>query len=94
VFPLLALRGALLVVLDALLLFTARRRGCWGAIDRHVGRVVIKEDEGNEIEIAHIRGQRIIERTRQADMGLPACVLVRASNAAFARSLKSGVFCP
>src|SRR6516165_11920290 len=40
-----------------------------GAIDAHVGRVMVEEQEGDEVEIANIRGQRIVERPRQADNG-------------------------
>src|SRR5262249_21940306 len=54
------------------------QRGAWlergkklpvhrGAIDRHVGGIVIKEEERDEIEIADVGRQRIIERSRQRD---------------------------
>jgi hypothetical protein len=35
-------------------------------IDGHVSGVVIEEEKGDEVEIAHVRGQRIVEGTRQA----------------------------
>ena len=38
-----------------------------GAIDRHVGRVVVVEEEGDEVQIARIGRQRVVERPRQHD---------------------------
>src|SRR5262249_49961500 len=32
------------------------------AIDLHIGRVVIEEKEGDEVEIAHVSRQRVVER--------------------------------
>src|SRR5262245_817562 len=38
-----------------------------GAVDLHIGRVVIKEKERDEVEIARVGGQRVVERPRQRD---------------------------
>ena len=65
-----------------------------GAIDRHVGGVVVEEEKRDEVEIAHVGGQRIVERPRQAHDVLAAGVFSRASNRVFARSPRSAGFCP
>ena len=36
-----------------------------GAIDLHVGHVVVEKEKGDEIEIAHFRRRRIVERPEQ-----------------------------
>ncbi len=38
-----------------------------GAIDRHVGRVVIEEEERDEVEVVHVSRHRIVERPRDGD---------------------------
>src|SRR4051812_35025908 len=43
-----------------------------GAVDRHVGGVVVEEQKRDEVEVAHIGGQWIVERPRQAHNVLAA----------------------
>src|SRR5262249_29810362 len=38
-----------------------------GTIDRHVGRIVVKKEKCDEVEIVHLGGQRVIKRAPQRD---------------------------
>ena len=65
-----------------------------GAVDLHEGRVVIEEEERDDIE-ARRRPARGSSNGRAAAMTFfIAGVLIRASKAAFARSFVSAAFCP
>src|SRR2546423_15589366 len=41
------------------------------AIDTHVCRVVVEKEKCDEVQVAHVRGHRIVERPNQADDILP-----------------------